>query len=112
MVGRADTAVRAARALLVDAMEELMAANDAGGARLLQARANFRAACANAAESAVRVVNWIAAGAGTAAIFESGTLERSVRDVQAAAKHVAMTPNSYAVAGRLSLGLEPGTTRI
>jgi alkylation response protein AidB-like acyl-CoA dehydrogenase len=112
MVGRADTAVRAARALLVDAMEELMAANDPGGARLLQARANFRAACANAAESAVRVVNWIAAGAGTAAIFEVGTLERSVRDVQAAAKHVAMTPNSYAVAGRLSLGLEPGTTRI
>jgi hypothetical protein len=39
-------------------------------------------------------------------------LERSVRDVHAATKHVAMTPNSYVVAGRLRLGLEPGTTRI
>jgi alkylation response protein AidB-like acyl-CoA dehydrogenase len=112
MIGRSETAVRAARAFLVDAMEELMAATDIGGDRLLQARAFFRAACANAAESAVRVVDWIAADAGTAAIFETGTLERSVRDVHAATKHVAMSPNSYVVAGRLSLGLEPGTTRI
>jgi alkylation response protein AidB-like acyl-CoA dehydrogenase len=112
MIGRSETAVRAARAFLVDAMEELMAATDVGGDRLIQARAFFRAACTNAAESAIRVVDWIAADAGTAAIFETGTLERSVRDVHVAAKHVAMTPNSYVVAGRLSLGLEPGTTRI
>jgi hypothetical protein len=34
-----------------------------------------------------------------------------MRDVQAAAKHVAMNPSSYAIAGRLRLGLDPGTTR-
>ena len=112
MIGRAETTVRAARSCLVDAMEELMTATDVGGDRLLKARAFFRAACTNAAESAVRVVDWIAADAGTAAIFEAGPLERSVRDVHAATKHVAMTPNNYIVAGRLSLGLEPGTTRI
>jgi len=111
-VGRAETTLRAARAYLVDAMAELMVATDVGGDRLLQARAFFRAACANAAETAVRIVDTIAADAGTAAIFETGTLERSVRDVHAATKHVAMSPNSYVVAGRLSLGLEPGTTRI
>jgi indole-3-acetate monooxygenase len=112
MIGRAETAVRAARAFLVDAMEELMTATDVGGDRLLQARAFFRAACTNAADTAIRVVDWIASDAGTAAIFEAGTLERSVRDVHAATKHVAMTPNNYIVAGRLTLGLEPGTTRI
>ena len=112
MIGRAETAVRAARAFLVDATEELMTATDVGGDRLLQARAFFRAACTNAADTAMRVVDWIAADAGTAAIFEAGTLERSVRDVHAATKHVAMTPNNYIVAGRLTLGLEPGTTRI
>lgn len=112
MVGRAETTLRAARAYLIDAMAELMAATDIGGDRLLQARAFFRAACANAAETAVRIVDAIAANAGTAAIFETGTLERSVRDVHAATKHVAMSPNNYAVAGRLKLGLEPGTTRI
>jgi alkylation response protein AidB-like acyl-CoA dehydrogenase len=112
MIGRAETAVRAARAFMVDAMEELMTATDFGGDRLLQARAFFRAACTNAADTAIRVVDWIASDAGTAAIFEAGTLERSVRDVHAATKHVAMTPNNYIVAGRLTLGLEPGTTRI
>jgi indole-3-acetate monooxygenase len=112
MIGRAETAVRAARAFMVDAMEELMTATDVGGDRLLQARAFFRAACTNAADTAIRVVDWIASDAGTAAIFEAGTLERSVRDVHAATKHVAMTPNNYIVAGRLTLGLEPGTTRI
>jgi len=112
MVGRAETMLRAARAYLVDAMAELMAATDVGGDRLLQARAFFRAACSNAAETAVRIVDAIAADAGTAAIFETGTLERSVRDVHAATKHVAMSPNSYTVAGRLTLGLEAGTTRI
>jgi indole-3-acetate monooxygenase len=112
MIGRAETAVRAARAFMVDAMEELMTATDVGGDRLLQARAFFRAACTNAADTAIRVVDWIATDAGTAAIFEAGTLERSVRDVHAATKHVAMTPNNYIVAGRLTLGLEPGTTRI
>jgi indole-3-acetate monooxygenase len=112
MIGRAETAVRAARAFLVDAMEKLMTATDVGGDRLLQARAFFRAACTNAADTAIRVVDWIATDAGTAAIFEAGTLERSVRDVHAATKHVAMTPNNYIVAGRLTLGLEPGTTRI
>jgi alkylation response protein AidB-like acyl-CoA dehydrogenase len=112
MVGRAETTLRAARAYLVGAMAELMAATDIGGDRLLQARASFRAACSHAAETAVRIVDAIAASAGTAAIFETGTLERSVRDVHAATKHVAMTPNNYIIAGRLKLGLEPGTTRI
>ncbi|MCA6119670.1 acyl-CoA dehydrogenase family protein [Bradyrhizobium sp. WSM 1738] len=112
MLGRADTTLRAARAYLVDAMAELMVATDVGGHRLLLARALFRAACSNAAETAIRIVDAIAAEAGTAAIFETSTLERSVRDVHAAAKHVAMNANNYTVAGRLMLGLEPGTTRI
>ena len=49
--------------------------------------------------------------AGAVAIFETSSLERGVRDIQAAVKHVAMSPYSYIVAGRLRLGLDPGTTR-
>ncbi len=111
MVGRAETTLRSARALLIEGMTELMAACDSGGERLVEARPLHRIACANAAESAARVVEMIAAPAGTAAIFETGTLERSIRDVQAAIKHVAMTSNSYALTGRLKLGLPLGTTR-
>lgn len=111
LVGRAEAAVRSARALLVEAMTELMAAIDIGGERLVRARLLFRIACPNAAEAAARVVEMIAAAAGTAAIFESGTLERSVRDMHAATRHVAMSPNSYALAGRATLGLPLGTER-
>lgn len=111
MVGRVETQHAAARALLIEAMNELVAATDIGGERLTAARARLRTSGAHAAETALRIVDMLAADAGSAAIFETGSLERAIRDVQAAAKHIAMNPASYSVAGRLRLGLDPGTTR-
>ncbi|MGE0700281.1 MAG: acyl-CoA dehydrogenase family protein [Hyphomicrobiaceae bacterium] len=111
MVGRVEAMHDAARALLIEAMTELMAATDNGGERLVSARAKLRTAAAHAAEMALRIVDMLAAEAGSVAIFESGPLERAIRDVQAAAKHIAMNPSSYAITGRLKLGLDAGTTR-
>jgi alkylation response protein AidB-like acyl-CoA dehydrogenase len=110
-VGRSETLSRAARALLAEAMTEVMQATEAGGDRLMHARAQLRAACAHAAETALRIVDMLAAEAGSVAIFESCALERAVRDVQAAVKHVAMNPSSYVITGRLALGLDPGNAR-
>jgi hypothetical protein len=92
-------------------MNELCAATDVGGERLVMARANFRTACTYAAETALRITDMLAVDSGTAAIFENGSLERAIRDVQAAAKHVAMNSASYIVAGRLKLGLDFGSAR-
>jgi indole-3-acetate monooxygenase len=111
-VGRAEALYRAARAFLFDAMTVLMAAVEVGDNNLLPARAMLRVACAYAAESAVRIGDTLATDAGAVAIFERCALERSIRDVHAAVKHVAMSPNNYIVAGRMVLGLEPGTTRV
>jgi alkylation response protein AidB-like acyl-CoA dehydrogenase len=111
MVGRAETLHGAARALLVEAMTELMAATDIGGTPLVTARVRLRAAAAHAAETALRIVDMLAMEAGAAAIFESGSLERQLRDVQAASRHIAMNPSIYAVAGRLELGMDPGPAR-
>ncbi len=110
-VGRAELLHRSARALLVETMSELMLATDVGGDRLVRARAIFRASCAHAAETAVRIIEMLNTEAGAAAIFETCALERAQRDVQAAVKHIAMSPNYYLVAGRLSLGLDAGTAR-
>jgi len=110
-VGRAEAIRMAARAFLAEAIDELMKATEIGGERLVHARAFFRMACSHAAESAVRIVDMMAAAAGAVAIFETCALERCVRDVHAAVKHVAMSPNNYIVAGRIRLGLEPGTAR-
>ncbi|MBR1146839.1 acyl-CoA dehydrogenase family protein [Bradyrhizobium sp. AUGA SZCCT0431] len=109
--GRADALHRAARAFLIDAMSELMAASAEEGARLATARAVFRTACTHAAESAVRIADMLAAETGAGAIFETSPIERFVRDVDAAVKHIAMTPNNYVVSGRVGLGLDPGTPR-
>jgi hypothetical protein len=75
------------------------------------ARARLRIACAYAAEGSTSIVQALATEAGAVAIFETSGLERTVRDMHAAVKHVAMSPQSYVVAGRLRLGLDPGTMR-
>jgi len=109
--GRADAQLRASRAFLRDAVAELMIATEAGGERLVQARAVFRAACTFAAESALQILDRLSAASGTVAIFETSRLERCVRDGHAAVKHVAMSPNNYLLSGRIALGLPPGAAR-
>uniref|UniRef100_UPI003703881F acyl-CoA dehydrogenase family protein n=1 Tax=Bradyrhizobium guangxiense TaxID=1325115 RepID=UPI003703881F len=110
-VGRTRAMLHAARAFLIDAMVELMAATDTGGQRLVKARADIRIANAHVAETAMSVTDMLAASAGAVAIFETCVLERAVRDVRAVAKHIAMSPNNYIIAGRLALGLDPGAAR-
>jgi alkylation response protein AidB-like acyl-CoA dehydrogenase len=111
-VGRAEAMHRAARAFLIDAMTELMDMSESGGEPPLRTRAMFRSACANAAETAMRIVHLLAREAGAVSIFESCPLERAVRDINAAGHHIAMSQNNYAVLGRLALGLEPGVARV
>lgn len=110
-VGRAKAVLGAARAFLNQAMSELLAALDDDGDRLIRARANLRIACAYAAEGSSSIVQALTTEAGASAIFESNALERAGRDISAAVKHVAMSPQSYITAGRLQLGLDPGTMR-
>ena len=38
-------------------------------------------------------------------------MERPVRDVHAAVRHLAMSAGSVVVLGRVQLGLDPGTSR-
>lgn len=110
-VGRAEVLHAAARSLLLAAMNELSEALGPGGDRLIRARAMYRAACTHAAESAMRIADIVSAAAGAAAIWEALPLERQVRDIQAAAKHIAMSPNNYVAAGRMCLGLDPDPPR-
>jgi alkylation response protein AidB-like acyl-CoA dehydrogenase len=106
-LGRAEVLHAAARALLLEAMNELSEALASGGDRLLRARTMYRAACTHAAESAIRIADTVSAAAGAAAIWEALPLERQVRDIHASAKHIAMSPNNYVAAGRICLGLDP-----
>lgn len=111
-IGKAETLHAAGRAALIGATHELTAAVGTGAAeRLIRARAMYRASCTHAAEMALAICDILARAAGTSAILEAVRLERSIRDVQAAVRHVAMSPSNYVVAGRIVLGLDPGTGR-
>jgi hypothetical protein len=59
----------------------------------------------------VHIVQTLVADAGAVAIFETCALERAMRDINAAVRHIAMSPNNYILVGRLGLGLDPGTAR-
>lgn len=111
LVGRAEAVIGAARAFLTEAMTELLAALDDDQDRLPRARARLRIACAYAAEGSAAVVQMLTTETGASAIFEGSPLERAGRDINAAIKHVAMSPQNYLVAGRINLGMDPGTTR-
>jgi alkylation response protein AidB-like acyl-CoA dehydrogenase len=110
-VGRAEAVIGAARAFLTETMTELLAVLDDDADRLMRARARLRIACAYAAEGSTSIVQMLTTEAGASAIFESSGLERAGRDLHAAVKHVAMSPQSYIVAGRLNLGLDPVSMR-
>ena len=58
-----------AHAFLNDAMSELIVATDAGGERLVRARAMLRTASAFAAESALQILDRLSAAAGAVAIL-------------------------------------------
>jgi alkylation response protein AidB-like acyl-CoA dehydrogenase len=107
-LGRASALHGAGRAYLVSTMTELLNSLDGNIDQLINARIAFRLACTNAGEAALRIAEIVASEAGAASIFQSGTIERSIRDIQAATKHIAMNANSYVFAGRHALGLDPG----
>ena len=54
----------------------------------------------------------LASLAGTASILETGTLERCLRDVTAAGRHIGMSPQAYVTGGRIALGLDQGPGRL
>ena len=93
----------------MDAMKTVMAAVDIGGDSLVAARVGLRMACTHASDSARSVLDNVTEVLGSAAIFESTIIERRQRDVLAAAKHIAMSPNNYIIGGRWGLGLDPGS---
>lgn len=110
-IGRAEARRRAARALILDAVTTLEAALDGPPEALRAARLFLRPALTQAAELCHAAVDAVARCAGMAAIQEAHRLERIVRDLDAAMKHVAVSPNGYVLGGRAALGQSPGTNR-
>lgn len=62
--------------------------------------------------NAVEAVGLMYAAAGATAIYAQSRLDRCLRDAHTAAAHVWVAPDTYELAGRLLLGLDPGSPTI
>ena len=106
-IARAEIHARSAESLLLAAVDDMWRTVKRGKPPTLEQRAHIRMACVNAGESAAAAVDLVWGLAGSRAIFEDAGLERRFRDVHVATQHVALSPRTLEMAGRVLLGLEP-----
>ena len=75
----------------------------------LEDRAAVRIACLTAVEQSVAAADLLYRLAGSSAIFQSSPLERCWRDVHTAAQHMQVQDGRWETAGRVFMGLDPGS---
>jgi alkylation response protein AidB-like acyl-CoA dehydrogenase len=103
-LGRADTKLRAARALCCEVAalleDRCCAARELG----FDDWREVRAAVTHATDVARDVASFAFHAGGGAALYEANPSERLFRDIHAAAQHIAATDEAYEFAGRVLLG--------
>jgi indole-3-acetate monooxygenase len=103
-LANADTALRAARALLYETAESTWA-TVAGGAPLsLEDRARIRAAAVWATNRAIEVVTSAYRAGGGSSVYASSPLQRRLRDVNALAQHFLVRNDTLTTAGAILAG--------
>jgi alkylation response protein AidB-like acyl-CoA dehydrogenase len=110
-VARAKALLCSGRAFLFEALREMGHEIDAYGEAGMECRAALRLACTQAAINAGQAVDLMFEAGGATSVYTSSSLERCFRDVHVAMQHVAVSSTSLELAGRVILGLDPGTAR-
>ena len=111
-VARAEAALRAARGLLVDALERGYARAQEGAGIDTDQRLSVRLAATHATRSAASVVDACYELGGGSSIYATSPLQRRFRDVHAATQHMLVSPATFELAGRLLLGLPTDTSQL
>jgi indole-3-acetate monooxygenase len=108
-VAKAEAMIEANRLAVKESFRSLWSSVVAGQPVSLEVRARMRRSVAHAAECAVEAVQLCYGAAGGAAIYESAPFERALRDVNAAAAHIATRRVMMEEAGRVAFGSPPRT---
>jgi alkylation response protein AidB-like acyl-CoA dehydrogenase len=106
-VARIEANLGAARAYLVETLQDIWATAEAIPAIDLQARARVRLACAHAIHTATEVADFAYKEAGTSAIFIDTAFERRFRDIHTAAQQIQARGAHFEAVGRIMLGIIP-----
>ena len=111
-VGQAEALVGSARAYCRETLGDLWRTVSAGEAPSPRERATYRLAIAQAMVNCVQAVDLMFSAGGASAIYARSPLDRCLRDIHTAHAHVWAAPDNFEIAGRLLLGLDPGTPTI
>ncbi len=111
-VALAEALVGSGRAYVRDATRDLWETVSRRETPSPSQRAVYRLAVAQAYAHAVQAVDLVYTLAGATAIYTRSRLDRCLRDIHTAGAHVWVAPDTYELAGRLLLGLDPGSPNI
>ena len=106
-VAEAEAILSAARAYLLDAVDQAWQVVAAGAAAPHREIAQARLAITHSLHEAVRAVDRVFHAAGTHAVYRKYPLERYFRDIHTAVQHAAGLPIHVENAGKALLGLRP-----
>lgn len=106
-VAIAEARLRAARLLLMTALDEIWTTVAGGGALTLDHRLSLRLATTHVIREAKDVVATIYEFAGSTAIFATSPFERRFRDIHAMTQHMQARFSNYETVGQALLGLTP-----
>jgi alkylation response protein AidB-like acyl-CoA dehydrogenase len=111
-VAQAEALVGSARAYLRDTTRDAWETVTSGERLSTRQRALYRLSIAQAMANAVQAVDLMFSLGGASAIYTASRLDRCLRDAHTAAAHVWVAPDNFELAGRLLLGLDPGSPTI
>jgi alkylation response protein AidB-like acyl-CoA dehydrogenase len=103
-VGVAETRLRAARSLAVEANAAAWHAVERGGRLTMRQHAELRAVAVHATEAALEIVTGAFRYAGGSAVYDSSVLQGCLRDLNAAAQHFMVSDSAYEGLGQFVLG--------
>jgi indole-3-acetate monooxygenase len=110
-VAKAEAAVRSARAFLSEMVHEVWGTVEQGAPLNERQIALFRLANLHAVAASAQAVALVYHAARTSAIVPAHPLERFLRDMHVATQHRCASPEELSQAGRVLLGLPPGSSR-
>jgi alkylation response protein AidB-like acyl-CoA dehydrogenase len=111
-VGEAEAALRAARSLYYEAVEEAWAAAQPQAPVAEELRLGLRLAATHAVRSAADVARSMYDLGGGTAIYEDSPLQRRFRDAHAATAHFQVNPAIWELTGRVLLGVPTRTEQL
>jgi len=111
-LAEAEAALRAARAFVLDAVEEAWQAATGEGRLEVRHRALVRLAATHVTITAARTVDLMYHAGGGTAVYATSPLQRQLRDIHVVTQHMMVAPATLEVTGRVLFGLDADTSTL